>query len=40
LIAPKSKHTLKAQCTDAVLLAGDEPHGQEPDSQRFTGPFK
>src|SRR5271169_2544050 len=33
LIAAQPENTLQAQSTDAILLAGDLPHGAEPDRQ-------
>src|ERR1700723_683126 len=33
LIAAQAENTLQAQSTDAILLAGDLPHGEEPDRQ-------
>src|SRR5580704_8644466 len=33
LIAAQAENTLQAQSTDAILLAGDLPHGAEPDRQ-------
>ncbi len=35
LVAAQPEHPLQAQGTDAVLLAGDEPHRQEPHPQRL-----
>ena len=35
LVAAQPEHPLQAQGADAVLLAGDEPHRQEPHPQRL-----
>ncbi len=35
LVAAQTEHPLEAQRTDAVLLAGDEPHGEKPQPQRL-----
>src|SRR5512144_1311733 len=35
LLAAQAEHALKAQRADAVLLAGDEPHGEKPHPQRL-----
>src|SRR6266496_2070245 len=40
LVATQPKHPLQAQGTDAVLLAGDEPHRQEPHPQRLARPLE
>lgn len=37
LIAAEPQFPLEPKRADAVLLAGDEPHGQEPRPQRLTG---
>ena len=34
LVAAQAEHPLQAQRADAVLLAGDEPHGEKPHPQR------
>ncbi len=40
LIATHSKHTFKAQSTRTILLAGNVPHGPEPQRQRQTAVLK
>src|SRR5450830_1126339 len=35
LIAAQAEHPLQTQRADAVLLAGDEPHGEKPHPQRL-----
>ena len=35
LVAAQTEHPLQAQRADAVLLAGDEPHGEKPHPQRL-----
>src|SRR5450759_1910541 len=35
LIAAQAEHPLQAQRADAVLLAGNEPHGEKPHPQRL-----
>ena len=36
LVSRKSELSLQAHGTDPVLLAGDQPHGEEPESQRLS----
>jgi len=35
LVAAQAEHPLQARRADAVLLAGDEPHGEKPHPQRL-----
>jgi hypothetical protein len=35
LVAAQAKHPLQAQRADAILLAGDKPHGKKPQPQRL-----
>ena len=40
LVAAQTKNTLQTQGADAVLLAGNLPHGAEPDRQRHVAVLK
>ena len=40
LIALETKLTLQSQSTNPIFLAGDQPHGQEPELQRLPRPLE